>query len=72
MSSDFAAARLHLDRAYHYLRGSDATSRSTREALDLLIEAVATAEFARPRGVVVKLPERVPSEARTLRAAVKP
>jgi hypothetical protein len=72
MSSDFAAARLHLDRAYHYLRGSDATSRMTREALDLLIEEVATAEFARPRGVVVELPERARSEARVPRAAAKP
>ena len=48
MKSDFSAARLHLDRAYDYLRGDDADSRKICEALSLLIEAVAVAEFTRP------------------------
>jgi hypothetical protein len=53
MSSDFTAARLHLERAYHHLVGNDETSRRVGEALDLLIEAVATAECQRPETKVV-------------------
>ncbi|RWP94077.1 hypothetical protein [Mesorhizobium sp.] len=49
MTSDFSAARVHLDRAYHYLRGEDPMSRRGREALDLLIEAVAVEELKQPR-----------------------
>ncbi|WP_258597584.1 hypothetical protein [Mesorhizobium sp. AR07] len=49
MTSDFSAARVHLDRAYHYLRGDDPMSQRGREALDLLIEAVAAEEFKLPR-----------------------
>ncbi|RWN91749.1 MAG: hypothetical protein EOS06_32880 [Mesorhizobium sp.] len=40
---------MHLDRAYHYLRGDDPMSRRGREALDLLIEAVAVEELKQPR-----------------------
>lgn len=47
MKSDFSAAKLHLDRAYHYLRGNDDTSQKACEAL--LIEAVAAEEFRQPR-----------------------
>lgn len=57
--SDFSAARLHLQRAYDYLRGSDETSKHAREALDLLIEAVAAMEYQRPRGRVLEFPEKV-------------
>jgi hypothetical protein len=57
LTSDFAAARLHLDQAYHYLRGEDDTSSRSRGALDLLIEVIATAQFARPRGEVVQFPQ---------------
>ncbi|MER9572722.1 hypothetical protein NKI77_26625 [Mesorhizobium opportunistum] len=49
MTSDFSAARVHLDRAYDYLRGDDPMSQRGREALDLLIEAVAVEEFKQPR-----------------------
>lgn len=56
MTSDYSAARLHLERAYHYLKGSDDTSRKTCEALDVLIEAVAVAECTRPKGEVVAFP----------------
>ncbi|MGB3500578.1 MAG: hypothetical protein WBA44_03070 [Mesorhizobium sp.] len=42
--SDYPAARLHLERAFDYLYGQDEISKNAREALDLLIEAVATAE----------------------------
>ncbi|UCI10277.1 hypothetical protein FJ974_21500 [Mesorhizobium sp. B1-1-8] len=56
MKSDFAAAHLHLERACHYLRGDDQTSRTTLAALDLLIEAVAAAQYARPLGEVVEFP----------------
>ncbi|AZO70334.1 MULTISPECIES: hypothetical protein [unclassified Mesorhizobium] len=56
MKSDFAAAHLHLDRACHYLRGDDETSRMALAALDLVIEAVATAQYARPEAEVVPFP----------------
>jgi hypothetical protein len=49
MTSDFSAARVDLERAYHHLRGDDAMSRRGREALDLLIEAVVVEEFRQPR-----------------------
>jgi hypothetical protein len=54
LTSDFLAARLHLERAYDYLHGNDETSRQVCVALDLLIEAVATSEHARPRCQVVQ------------------
>lgn len=56
MKSDFAAAHLHLDRACHYLRGDDETSRAALAALDLVIEAVAAAQYARPEAEVVEFP----------------
>ncbi|WP_181176332.1 MULTISPECIES: hypothetical protein [unclassified Mesorhizobium] len=57
MTSDFPAARIHLERAYHYLRGNDGTSRSACEALDLLIEMVAEAQHKRPEAGVLELPQ---------------
>ncbi|WP_172349594.1 hypothetical protein [Mesorhizobium sp. NZP2298] len=57
MTSDFSAARIHLERAYHYLRGNDETSRSTCEALDLLIETVAEAQHRRPGTGVLDFPQ---------------
>lgn len=62
MKSDFAAAHLHLDRACHYLRGDDDTSLAALAALDLVIEAVAAAQHARPSADV--LPFRGPSNGR--------
>ncbi|AZO08663.1 MULTISPECIES: hypothetical protein [unclassified Mesorhizobium] len=56
MKSDFAAAHLHLDRACHYLRGDDETSRAALEALDLVIEAVAAAQYSRPEAEVLPFP----------------
>lgn len=57
MTSDFAAANLHLEQAYQYLLGNDGTSREARVALDLLIEAVVAAQYKRPMGVVVEFPK---------------
>ncbi len=57
LTSDFSAARVHLERAYHYLRGNDDISRSACEALDLLIEAVAEAQHKRPTGDVIDFPQ---------------
>ncbi|RUW98200.1 hypothetical protein EN804_10940 [Mesorhizobium sp. M8A.F.Ca.ET.161.01.1.1] len=54
LTSDFSAARLHLERAYHYLRGNDEASRSTCEALDLLIETVAEAQHRKPEPGVLE------------------
>lgn len=56
LTSDFSAALVHLERAYHYLRGNDATSRSVCEALDLLIETVAEAQYRRPEAGVLEFP----------------
>ena len=56
MKSDFAAAHLHLDRACHYLRGDDDVSRAALAALDLVIEAIAAAQYARPSADVLPFP----------------
>lgn len=56
MKSDFAAARLHLERACHYLRGNDETSSEALAALDLLIEAIAAAQYTPPAAEVVDFP----------------
>jgi hypothetical protein len=68
MKSEFSAARVHLERAYDALRGDDETSCKTREALDLLIEAVAVAEYSRPSATVINLPIRakIPSPPQQL------
>jgi len=44
MVSNFSAARVHLQRAYDCLKGGDKVSGKTREALDILIDVIATAE----------------------------
>lgn len=44
MKSDFAAARVHLDRAFHYLQGMDNTSQEARSALGDLLDAIAVVE----------------------------
>jgi hypothetical protein len=54
LNSDFAAARVHLDRALHYLRGSDAVSRDSCMTIDLLLEAVITAEFQKKPAKVLE------------------
>ena len=48
MESDFKTARLALTEALANLQGSDPFSARTREALDLLIEAIAQKEFSAP------------------------
>ena len=51
LTSDFSAARIHLERAYHYLRGNDETSRLACEALDLhLDQAQGSATGSRATG----------------------
>lgn len=58
MTSDFAAAHIHLERACHYLRGEDETSRNATLILDSLVEEIATAEFTvRKRGDVLDFPQ---------------
>ncbi|MCT7378010.1 hypothetical protein [Chelativorans salis] len=58
MQSDFAAARQLLERAQDELYGSDETSQKVRESLDLLIEAIATAEYRRPPAEIVPFPRK--------------
>ncbi|MER8376662.1 hypothetical protein NKH19_26095 [Mesorhizobium sp. M1338] len=48
MTSDLSAARIHLERACYYLQGTVHTRVEARQALDLLIEAVAVAECSHP------------------------
>jgi hypothetical protein len=57
LTSDFSAARIHLERAYHYLRGNDETSRIACDAIDLLIETVAEAQHRRPEAGVLEFPQ---------------
>lgn len=59
MDSDFTAARAYLERAHDVLRGNDKTSRQTKLALDLLIEAVAVAEFRRKGAEIISFPDLV-------------
>ena len=54
LTSDYSAARAHLERAIHYLRGEDDTSRNSREALELIVEAVIVADMRRPSAKVIK------------------
>ena len=56
MTSDFAAARAHLDRACHYLQGDDEISRNARQGLDILLEAVIMAEHLKPTAKVIRFP----------------
>lgn len=60
MQSNFAAARALLERAYDLLDGEDDKSGKLREALDLLIEAVLTAEHSQPASAdnIVRFPGR--------------
>lgn len=56
MTSDFAAAHLHLERASHYLSGEDETSRTARAGVDHLIDAIVAVQYKRPMGDVVEFP----------------
>lgn len=56
MASDFSTARALLEEAYEHLHGNDRTSQEARRALDLLMEALATAEFSRKPAVVIPFP----------------
>jgi len=58
LKSDFSAARLHLQRAQDYLRGSDETSDQARQAIDMLLDAVTHAEFRKPASNVIAFPEQ--------------
>jgi hypothetical protein len=50
MPSEFALAREYLEQAWLRLSGDDDTSVQSRTAIDLLIEAVAQAEYAKRYG----------------------
>jgi len=53
LTSDFAAAHVHLDRALHNLRGNDEVSRKVCHAIELLIEAVMAVEHRKPEAEVI-------------------
>ncbi|MDN2565781.1 hypothetical protein N1F89_06065 [Aquibium sp. A9E412] len=58
MEADFAAARRHLHAARDDLCGDDRTSGKARHALDLLLEAIVTAE--KPVAMPTSSPNVVP------------
>ncbi len=60
MQSDFAAARLCLERAHSMMKGEDPRSGMLREAIELLVEAVITAEHSQAAAAakVVPFPSR--------------
>lgn len=59
MRSDFTAARELLEQAHSLLGGSDGRSIMLREALDLMVEAVLTAEHSQAsEDNVVPFPRR--------------
>lgn len=49
MKSNFAHARELLEQAWLQLPGDDDTSKRSRQAIDLLLDAITTAEFSSPR-----------------------
>ena len=49
MRSNFAAAKRCLEEAGSHLAGDDATSLHAKEAIELLLEAIITAEHLRSR-----------------------
>lgn len=61
MTSDFSIARQHLQKAYDSLRGADRMSAEARHAIDLLIEAIATREFARKPAEILPFKRRTQS-----------
>jgi hypothetical protein len=58
LRSDFPTARQLLEQAQQSLQGRDATSRQLHEAIELLVEAVLTAEHTVPKGEVVMFPPK--------------
>jgi len=64
VNSDFAVARQFLEKAEQSLCGRDTASRQLREAIELLVEAVLTAEHTAPRGEVVMFPAQKRSNIR--------
>jgi hypothetical protein len=48
MQSNFGHARELLEQAWLQLSGDDETSQKSRRAIDILVEAVATAEHSKP------------------------
>ncbi len=60
MQSNFAAARALLEHAQDFIDGDDPRSGKLREALDLLIDAVLTAEHSQPPASdnVVSFPDK--------------
>lgn len=63
MQTDFAAVRQYLEGAWLHVHGDDELAHRLREALDHLIETVATAECSRPsrRAEILHFPKRARS-----------
>lgn len=61
MPSNFAQARELLEHAWLQLPGNDETSVTTRQALDLLIEALARAEYTKPSAEIIEFRRTMPA-----------
>lgn len=57
MKTDFAAVRVLLELAREELRGIDPTSEMTKQALDLLIEAIVVEQHRKAEARVIPFPK---------------
>ena len=62
MKSDFAAARVLLELTREELCGLDPTSEKMRQALDLFIEAVVTAQHRKTDAQIIPFPTPFPDD----------
>ncbi len=53
MQTDFAFVRVLLETALTHVQGTDKTSEQLREALELLIDAALSAEYARTNVILL-------------------
>lgn len=58
VKTNFPAARRHLEEAYHLLTDEDELSHKSRQALEILIDALLAAEYSgkKPEAKVIHFP----------------
>lgn len=64
MPSNFGHARELLEQAWLQLSGDDETSWKSRQAIDLLLDAITTAEFSSPRPPAEIIPFQLAARSR--------
>ncbi|WP_274630260.1 hypothetical protein [Arvimicrobium flavum] len=57
MKSDLFAARQHLEKAFDCLSGDDELGRRAREALGIILDAIAVVEHRRPTAEIIAFPQ---------------